>query len=256
MSVIARALNLDEGPHHIGGIYAINDRIKSDRYTFNFIKDIGPLTIPIIKAIEWITANCDGWKITPDHLESLAHDIELLSTIRGMRKPLAYKAEGYIDSYGQLRREAVDAYELIRGLHVLTDTPNDIDKVIKIEQIMPYAHIRWPAYAVLWDAVHKHKATYMGSVRPWVIEEIERLGLGIPTIGQKAPKGGRIPRGRPPVVIVPTSWGIRLVQLADSSGEQFRVTDQMRQKSRRVQSRMVPEVDRIPNLLKDKYLKL
>lgn len=254
MSVVARALNLDEGPHQIGGIYAINDRIKNDGYTFRIVRDTGPITWPIIKAIEWITANCEGWRIDPDNLAGL--DIEILSTIRGMRKPLAYKTEGYIDSTGRLRREAVDAYELIRGLNVLEDTPDDLAKVIKIEQILVFAHIRWPAYAVLWDAVHRHKATYMGSIRPWVLEEIERLGLGIPTIGQKAPKGGRIPRGRPPIVIHPTSWGVRLVQLADTSGEQFRVTDQMRQKSRRVQSNLVPAVDRIPNLFKDKYLKL
>lgn len=254
MSVVPRALNLDEGPHHIGGIYSISDRIKNDRYTFDFIKDIGPISYPILKAIEWITTHCAGWRLDPENLDGL--DLELLSTIRGMTKPLAYKTEGYIDSTGRLRREAVDAYELIRGLHVLEDTPDDMAKVIKIEQILPFAHIRWPAYAVLWDSVHRHKATYMGSIRPWVLEELERLGLGIPTIGQKAPKGGKIPRGRPPVVIHPTTWGIRLVQLGDSSGEQYRVTDQMRQKSRRVQSALVPTVDRISNPFKDKYLKL
>lgn len=255
MSVVARALNLDFGPHQIGGIYAINDRIKNDAYTYKIVRDTGPVTIPILHAIRWITENCEGWKLDPENLEGL--DIELLSTIRGMCKPPAYKTDRpYIDDNGRLTREAVDAYELINGLNVIEETPDDIAKVIKIEQIMPFAHIRWPAYAVLWDSVHKHKATYMGSIRPWVVTEIERLGLGIPTIGQKAPKGNRVPPGRPPVVIVPSSWGIRLVQLCDTAGEQFRVTDQMRQKSRRVQSSMVPKIDRIPNPFKDKYLKL
>lgn len=255
MSVVVRALNLDGGPHQIGGIYAINDRIKNDAYTYKIVRDTGPITIPILRAIKWITETCEGWKLDPENLEGL--DIELLSTIRGMRKPPAYKVDhSYIDHSGRVTREAVDAYELITGLGVMEDTPDDIDKVIRIEQIMPFAHIRWPAFSVLWDAVHRHKATYMGSIRPWVIDEIERLGLGIPTIGQKAPKGNRIPPGRPPVVIVPTAWGIRLVQLADSSGESYRVTDQMRQKSRRLQSNMVPKVERIPDVFKDKYLKL
>lgn len=254
MSVVARALNLDAGPHQIGGIYAISDRIKNDAYTFKIVRDTGPITIPIVKAIEWITTNCEGWRVTQEALAEV--DIELLSTIRGMMKPVAYKVDAYIDPTGRLRRPPVDAYELIRGLHVLEDTPDDIEKVIKVEQIMPFAHIRWPSYAVLWDAVHRHKANYMGSIRPWVVEEIERLGLGIPTIGQKAPKGGRIPPGRPPIQIIPSAWGIRLVQLCDSFGEQFRVTDAMRQKSRRLQSNLVPKLDRIPNLIKDKYLKL
>lgn len=255
MSVVARDMNLDGGPHQIGGIYAINDRIKNDAYTYKIVRDTGPITYPIIKAIQWITETCEGWKLDPENLEGL--DIEILSTIRGMRKPPAYKTDrSYIDSTGRLSREVVDAYELIRNLHVLEDTPEKMEFVTKIEQIMPFAHIRWPAFAVLWDAVHRHKATYMGSIRPWVLDEIERLGLGIPVVGQKAPKGNRIPPGRPPIVIVPTSWGIRLVQLADSSGERYRVTDQMRQKSRRTQSALVPQVDRISNLFKDKYLKL
>lgn len=255
MSVVARAFNLSLGPHQIGGIYAINDRIKNDHFTFKYLRDTGPITIPILRAIEWITNNCEGWRLDPDNIEGL--DIEILSTIRGMRKPPAYKTDHpYIDDTGRLTRAAVDAFELVNGLHVLDDTPKDISMVIKMEQIMPFAHIRWPAFAVLWDAVHKHKATYMGSIRPWVIDEIERLGLGIPVIGQKAPKGNRVPPGRPPIVIMPTSWGIRLVQLADSSGDAFKVTDQMRQKSRRIQSSLVPTVDRIPNVFKDKYLKL
>lgn len=255
MSVVARAFNLNLGPHQIGGIYAINDRIKNDRFTFNFLKDTGPVTVPILKAIEWITNNCEGWRITPENTEGL--DLEVLSTIRGMRKPMAYKTDHpYIDDSWRLTRAAVDAYEMVAGLNVLADTPQDLEMVIKIEQIMPFAHIRWPAFAVLWDAVHRHKATYMGSIKTWVLDEIERLGLGIPTIGQKAPKGNRLPPGRPPVVIHPTSWGIRLVQLADSSGDAFKVTDQMRQKSRRIQSNMVPKIERVPNVFKDRYLKL
>lgn len=254
MSVVARALNFDAGPHQIGGIYAINDRIKNDRYTFTVLRDTGPITIPILQAIEWITTNCEAWTITQEAVAEL--DVDTLSTIRGMTKPMAYKQNAYIGPDGRLRREAVDAYELVQGLHVLADTPEDIDKVIRIEQIMPFAHIRWPAFAVLWDAVHRHTANYMGSIRPWVVDEIERLGLGIPIIGRKAPKGNRLPPGRPPVQIVPTKWGIRLVQLADSSGDQYRVTDAMRQKSRRVQSSLVPRLERIPHPLKDKYLKL
>lgn len=254
MSVVARALNLDEGPHKVGGIYAINDKIKNDNYTFRIVRDTGPISFPMLKVVRWITENCEGWRVNPENVEGL--DVELLSTIRGMSKPFPYKVEAYIDSTGRLRREVVDAFELIQGLRVPEDTPDDINKVIRIEQILTFSYIRWPAYAVLWDAVHRHKATYMGSIRPWVVEEIERLGLGIPIIGQKAPKGGRIPPGRPPVVILPTAWGIRLIQLADSLGEQYRVTDQMRTLSRRVQSNMVPKIDRIPNLIKDRYLKL
>lgn len=255
MSVVARGLMLGQGPHQVGGIYAIDDRIKNDSFTYRFIRDTGPVTIPILRAVEWITNNCEGWLLTPDNLEGL--DFEILSTIRGMRKPPAYKTEhSYIDSTGRLTRSAVDMYELVNGLHVLDTYPSDISMVIKMEQIMPFAHIRWPAYAVLWDAVHRHKAAYMGSIRPWVRDEIERLGLGIPTIGQKAPKGNKIPAGRPPVVIHPTTWGVRLVQLADTAGDMFRVTDQMRQLSRRIQSNMVPKVDRVPNVFKEKYLKL
>lgn len=254
MSVVARALNLDEGPHKVGGIYAINDKIKNDGYTFRIVKDTGPISYPMLKAVEWITSNCEGWRVTPDNLAGL--DIELISAIRGMSKPFPYRVEAYIDGTGKLRREVVDAYELIQGLNVLEDTPNDIDKVIKIEQILSFAYIRWPSFAVLWDAVHRHKANYMGSIRPWVVEEIERLGLGIPVIGQKAPKGNRIPPGRPPVQILPTTWGIRFIQLTDSSGEQYRVTDQMRTLSRRIQSSLVPKIDRVPNVFKDRYLKL
>lgn len=254
MSVVTRALNLDEGPHKVGGIYAINDKIKNDGYTFRIVRDTGPVSFPMLKAVEWITTNCEGWRVTPENLEGL--DVEILSTIRGMAKPFAYRVEPYIDKNGKLRREVVDAYELITGLHVLAETPDDIDKVIRIEQILTFSYIRWPAFAVLWDAVHRHKANYLGSIRPWVVEEIERLGLGIPIIGQKAPKGNRIPPGRPPIQILPTTWGIRLVQLADSSGEQYRVTDQMRQLSRRVQSSLVPKVDRVSNVFKDRYLKL
>lgn len=254
MSVVARALNLDEGPHKVGGIYAISDRIKNDAYTFRMVRDTGPISYPMLIAVRWITEHCEGWRVTPENVEGL--DIEILSTIRGMSKPFPYRVEAYIDSTGRLRREVADAYELIRGLHVLEDTPDDINKVIRIEQILTFSYIRWPAFAVLWDSVHRHKANYMGSIRPWVVEEIERLGLGIPIIGQKAPKGGRIPPGRPPIQILPTAWGIRLVQLADSSGEQYRVTDQMRTLSRRIQSNLVPKVDRTQHVFKDRYLKL
>lgn len=257
MSVTARALNMDEGPHKVGGIYSINDKIKNDSYTFKLVRETGPISYPMLQAVQWITENCEGWLVDSDSLAALTiQDIELVSTIRGMSKPFPYRVEAYIDATGRLRRAVVDAFELIQGLNVIADTPDDIEKVIKMEQILPFAHIRWPAYAVLWDSVHRHKANYLGSIRPWVVEEIERLGLGIPIIGQKAPKGGRIPPGRPPVQILPTKWGIRFVQLADTQGDQFRVTDQMRQLSRRVQSSLVPKIDRIPNVFKDRYLKL
>lgn len=254
MSVVARALNLDEGPHKVGGIYALHDKIKNDGYTFNLVKETGPISYPMLKAVQWITENCTGWTVDPEELAGL--DVELVSTIRGMSKPFPYRVQPYIDVTGKLRREIADAYELLQGLHVIADTPDDIDKVIRMEQILTFAYIRWPAYAVLWDAVHRHKANYMGSIRPWVVEEIERLGLGIPIIGQKAPKGGRIPPGRPPVQILPTTWGIRFIQLADTAGDAYRVTDHMRTLSRRVQSTLVPKIDRIPNMFKDRYLKL
>lgn len=240
------------GPHQMGGIYSINDRIKNDHYTFTLLRDTGPITTPIIRAIEWITTNCDGWTLDPGHLPD---DIEMLAAIRGMRHSMGIKKPSYLDENGRLRRTAVDAFELIVGLNVLEDIPTSIDMCYRIEQIMPFAHIRWPSYSVLWDAVHGNKTTYMGSIRSWVIEEIEKLGLGIPTIGQKAPKGERIPRGRPPVVIRPTSWGLKLVLLADTLGEQFKVTDQMRVQSRRVQSAMVPKSSEAINPFKERYLK-
>lgn len=118
--------------------------------------------------------------------------------------------------------------EIIKMQGILETLPKRAEEALNPDQIMFCGFLRWQPISVLWDIVDGiHKASPFGSPKPWVVEELEVLGLI--TVGQPVSDGTK---GRPPRQLNITSWGARFVELTRRHAG-FEISDAYRRAARR-----------------------
>lgn len=212
--------------HRMGGIRAIHPRIQGNSALFKSVHSVGEFTYPVIKAIQWILDNGYAGRTIDD--ENMPDDLDLLATIRGMRKSPGRGKEPMMTKEGELRQIVVDAYEDLEIGRVLEDLPTDPNFITRVDQLVIFGIVRWPVYALVHDSLHNPTEARKGAVRQWVFDEAERLGIGFPAQG---PKKNDFAPGRHPIVMKPTSYGMKLIKFGNL--EQWTITPEMRNRARR-----------------------
>lgn len=111
-----------------------------------------------------------------------------------------------------------------------------------VDQILLTNTLRWPAYSVLYDACNRNPITDQenverGTLIDSVVKELQMLGLGFPgtaselmTADERRIMYGKR-KGRPAKIVIPTSWGTRLIEITTQKG--IKVPPKCRDEARR-----------------------
>lgn len=199
----------------LGGLRSIHPKIQANSAAFQGCFSLGQVwTYPVLRGIKWILDNCEGRRL---FVEDAPTDPELSSVIFGMTKspgwgkmPFMVRSENDGDTY-VLRQDVVDVYDDLDRIGLLQTLPLDsgnVSQIYSIDQMMPFAHLRWPALVQVWDWVNGKKPIINGRLRQWVMDEILQQGFGVPVLGTKT-----YTLGRAPLNIMATPAGGRLVDL-------------------------------------------
>lgn len=215
----------------IGGIRSIHPKIQAESYAFQGCFSLGQVwTYPVLMGIHWILENCEGRRL---YVENVPTDPELSSVIFGMTKapgwgkqPFLVRSENDSETY-VLRQDVVDVYNDLERIGLLEELPlnetfGQYHKIFNLEQLMPFAHFRWPAVVQVYDSVTRKKPLINGRLRQWVLDECLQQGFGMPVLGTKKHN-----LGRAPLNIMATPAGGKLVDLLRNV-HGFYVDDAMR----------------------------
>lgn len=111
---------------------------------------------------------------------------------------------------------------------ILDQLPTEPQGITKIDEILFATYIRMQPLSVLWDLADGiSKGSPHGSPKTWVIEELNLLGLI--TLAEPVKDGTK---GRPPLRLIPTSWGLQFVETTRKYGG-VEITDAYRRAARR-----------------------
>lgn len=118
----------------------------------------------------------------------------------------------------------IDGLRLAGFLDLLPTKPED---ALQPDDIMICGFLRWQPISVLWDLADGiNKGHPFGAPKPWVVDELQVLGLVL--VGEPVSDGTR---GRPPKQLIITSWGRRFVELTRRRAG-FEITDAYRRAAR------------------------
>jgi hypothetical protein len=201
----------------LGGLRSIHPKIQAESFAFQGCFSLGQVwTYPVLKGIHWILENCEGRRL---YVENVPIDPELSSVMFGMTKPPGWgkqpfliRSENDSETY-VLRQEVVDVFDDLDRIGVLAELPltktyGQYGDIHSIEQLMPFAHFRWPALVQVYDSVQRRKPLVNGRIRQWVLDEVLQQGFGMPVNGTK---NNNI--GRSPLNIMATPAGGKLIDL-------------------------------------------
>lgn len=162
------------------------------------------LTVPVI----WT-----AWKIA-NGLPLNAEEQEIVPSLSLKRGPRDWRVAPMV--HGRLDSDSgiLSALDGLDTSGILSQLPDSAAKAMRGDHILFSTQIRYQSLSVLWDLADGiNKGHRFGAPKPWVVQELQTLGLV--SIGEPVSDGST---GRPPQRLVINSWGNQLVKVTRTYG--------------------------------------
>lgn len=219
------------------GVIAIHDSL----YGFpQLLRACGELhlTVPVI----WTT-----WKIA-NGLQLNDEELAIVPSLSLKRGPKDWRMSPMV--HGKLDSDSgiLSALDGLDHTGILAQLPKKAEGIMRGDQILFASHMRYQSLTVLWDLADGiNKGHRFGSPKPWVVEELQVLGLI--SVSEPMPDGST---GRPPQRLVINSWGRQLVECTRRYGG-VEIPEGFSRMARRLSGNRVPRFSRT-DLLAAGYL--
>lgn len=209
----------------MNGVWARFGRLASDSYLAGLCSTLMLTTPTVLVANKALTPTGGAGEITfsPEEREILAS----FTIARGFGEE---RVTPLVD--GRFDGGTMATIDMLLRMDMISELPTNPKLATQPHQILFGSMIRFQSLSVLWDIVFDdlQKGSPFGRVKPWVMEELQILGLA--TLGHPMPDGKP---GRPPRRIMVNSWGHALAHVTKNCGVE--VTDVHRQSARKKVSR-------------------